>query len=208
VQASFGDRCRRALVALCIGIIAFVSTAGALSADYSVYPNGTVYHAVVEVEGRDAYEFTDLGLLGEAIPEQVWNISVRNASCEACPYSQTRPYGIAFERGNYTIEYDGQIRDNHLHATFDVPYRVRIFLPEGLDVRNPFLGAISREANVTEEEGGSLMITWEETKLAECRFYDPTRELMLATFGTLWITVAIVLLVPYLLWWMQGRRRR
>jgi len=160
------------------------------------------------VKDRDTYDFTDLGLLGEAIPEQVWNITVRNASCDACPYSQTRPYGIAFERGNYTIEYDGQIRDNRLHATFDTPYRVRIFLPQGLDVRNPFLGAMSRDANVTEEIDGGLLIAWEETKLAECRFYDSTRELMLTTFGTLWVTVAIVLLVPHLIWWARGRRRR
>lgn len=179
---------------------------GALSADYSVYPNGTAYHAAVEVDGRDTYEFTDPGLLGEAIPEQVWNISVRNASCDPCPFSYVRPYVIAFVKSNYTIEYDGQIRDNRLHDTFDIPYSVSVRIPEGFDVRNPFLGSVSRDANITGEIDGSLLITWEETELVECRFYDPARELMLVTFGTLWATVAIVLLVPYLI--LEARRRR
>jgi hypothetical protein len=37
----------------------------------------------------------------------------------------------------------------------------------------------------------------------EVRFYTPERELLLTTFGTIWLAVAIVLLLPFFVSWKR-----
>jgi hypothetical protein len=169
-----------------------------------VLPNGTAYHATVDVANRAEYAFTDVGLLGEQVPLQVWNVSLSNTTCENCPFTWSGSSAIAFSRGNYTLEYSSSIKDNHIQGTFGEPYRVQVRLPEGFDVRNPLIGLISTGGTTIEEEDGSLSIVWNQTRFFECRFYDPGREMLLTGFGTIWVVIAIVLLVPYL---RMNRRR-
>jgi hypothetical protein len=46
---------------------------------------------------------------------------------------------------------------------------------------------------------GSVVVTWNETRSAEIRFYPPDREELLVWFGQFWIIIAIVLLLPFFL---------
>jgi len=173
----------------------------ALCADFRVLPDGTTYQAAVEVTGSE-YGFWMQGLLGERVPLAVDDVQVIGASGQV-EYRKVNAATIAFPAGNYTIRYRAPIRDNHIQAVFDEPYSVTVHLPPGLDVQNPLLGLISPGGRVTEEENGSITIRWDRAPYVEVRFYDPGREILLNTFGTIWMIAAIVLLLPYLL----SRRR-
>jgi hypothetical protein len=129
----------------------------------------------------------------------VTNISLYRASDTAAPcnFTAVPPNQITFENGDYVVSFDGVIRNNHLLADFETPSSIRVHVPEGLDVRNPLLGVVSPGATITEETGG-ILISWKDTRMFECRFYDPFRETLLTTFLTFWAVVAVVLLFPFL----------
>jgi hypothetical protein len=116
----------------------------------------------------------DTGLLGERIPLIVENISLRNLDgvCGTCPFDRTDPNRIAFIRGNYSIGFDGSIHNNHFITEYDEPTTVQVHLPQGLDVRNPFLGSVSRGGEVTVSTDSSINLQWTDMRLVEFRFYD------------------------------------
>jgi len=89
---------------------------------------------------------------------------------------------------------------------FDEPYTVTLTLPPGLEVKNPLLGMVSRGGVVSSGPDGALEITWSQAGAAEIRFYTPERELLLITFGTIWLAAAIVLLIPFFISWGGNRR--
>lgn len=159
--------------------------------------NGTAYRATVETSG-DQYAFWGFGTLGERVPLQVDDISVTGED-GAVDFQQADAGTITFPEGNYTVSYQGPIRDNHLQAFFSQPYAVTVTLPPGLDVRNPLLGMISPGGAVQVTENETVEVVWDRTTLAELRFYDPGREILLNTFGTIWVVMGIVMLFPYLL---------
>jgi len=163
--------------------------------------SGGAYHAIAVVNDTDEFLWWETGLLGERIPLEVENVTVRNlnGSCNDCPFTKTDPNRIAFTEGNYSISFDGSIHNNHFITEFDEPTTVRLYFPQGLDVRNPFLGSVSRGGEVTTSNDSSISIQWNDTLLAECRFYEPGRVMLLSTFFTFWIVAAIILLFPYLL---------
>lgn len=145
-----------------------------------------------------------MGLLGERIPANVQNVTLVSRENSGSPCNFSREGSILrFEKGNYTLRYAGEVRDNHFIAIFDRPYDVQVILPPGLDVRNRLIGSISQGGEVSEEDG-HLSIRWNNTRVAECRFYEPFREVLLMSFFTFLGVIAVVLLVPFLL---TGRRR-
>ena len=168
-----------------------------MSASYRVAPGGMSYNASVEVADATEYLFWDYGPLGERIPRPVSNVSLHGA-CGNCSFDWTDPFTMNFTKGNYTILYSGEILENHLQETFDVPYRVTVELPQGLDVRDPFLGMRSPGSEVAEA-GSSLVITWNSTKAFEVRYYSPDRERLLLIFGVFWIIGLVLVLIPYYL---------
>ncbi|HON81056.1 MAG TPA: hypothetical protein PLN56_04565 [Methanoregulaceae archaeon] len=193
------DRCRSAVAALGIAFFLIAVPALALTAEYRIAPNGTVYQGAVQVENADRFEFTETGLLGERIPIKVTGVSL-SGDCAPCTFSWSDRSVITFPKGNYTVRYNGPIVQNHMVVSFSEPYRVVVNVPPGLDVRNRFIGAISPpDATVSEQKDGSLLVTWNATRSAELRFYPPERENWLAWFGQFWIIVAIVLILPFLL---------
>jgi hypothetical protein len=171
--------------------------AGALSASFRVSPGGAAYSASVEVAEATGYGFWDVGPLGERIPRTVSNVSLHGA-CGNCSFNWVDPFTMTFTKGNYTILYTGGIMENHLQGSFDSPYRVSVDLPEGLDVRDPFLGMRSPGSEIAESDS-ALTIVWNGTRSFELRFYTPERERLLLAFGVLWIAGLVLVLIPYLL---------
>jgi hypothetical protein len=199
------DRRRSALAALCTALVILlgaVPAAGALSADYQVFPNGTAYLVSVEVSGADRYEFSDIGFLGEKVAINVGNVTV-SGNCSPCEFNWTkdwgRPSAITFLRGNYTVSYIAPLKDNTLQAGYNNLYNVSVILPAELDVRNPLLASISPGANVTRFPDNTTLIQWNKIRSIELRFYDKWREQILYLFGNFWIVIAVVLLLPFLL---------
>jgi hypothetical protein len=199
------DRRRSALAALCAALVillALIPAAGALSADYRIFPNGTAYTASVEVVNTDRYEFADVGFLGEDVAITVDNVNL-SGNCSPCEFNWSkgwgRPSAITFLRGNYTVSYVAPLKDNTLQRAYDNPYNVSVTLPAELDVRNPLLTSINPGANVTRFADNTTLIQWNKIRTFEIRFYDQWREQLLYLFGNFWIVIAIVLLLPFFL---------
>jgi hypothetical protein len=179
---------------------------GALSAEYHVLPNGTAYTAAIGITDASAYQFADTGLLGDSVPITVGNVQLAG-NCSPCRFnwstSFTQPSTITFPEGNYTISYIGPLKDYHLQRTFDEPYDVNVTLPPEFDVRDPLLAGLSPGANVTWYPDNTTLVRWNGTVSFDLRFYDQDRESLLFTFGTFWIAIALILLVPFILTWKR-----
>lgn len=199
------DRCGSGLVAVSIVLMALFAPGSALTAEYTVLPNGTVYAASVDVLSAEEYMFFEQGMLGERIPLIVTNISVVNDRGEVI-VTDSETTRITFPEGNYTIHYRGIIRDSRLHATFDEPYDVMVHLPPEFDVRNRLLGMIS-PGGVIQDENGTLSIHWNDVLFMECRFYDDVREQALFIFATFWLSLCAIFIVPFLFLRMRDRKR-
>jgi hypothetical protein len=201
------DKRRFAIAALCTALIivlAAVPVAGALSAEYLIFPNGSAYRASIEITDSTRFEFADTGLLGEPIPLTAGEIQL-SGNCSPCLFNKTGPslmsnvMAITFERGNYTVSYVSPLRDNHLRVSFQTPYHVNITLPPEFDIQNPLLAGISPGANVTRYNNNSTLIQWNKTLSADLRFYDQNREDLLYFFLQFMGIIAVVMLLPFLL---------
>lgn len=151
----------------------------------------------MEITGTE-HGFWGQGMLGERVPLDVEDLLVTGPD-GAVEITWADAGTITFPEGNYTATYRGAIRNNHLQAFFDKPYAVTAVMPEGLDIRNPLLGMISPGGAVGAGENDTVTVAWPRTTYIELRFYDPGREILLNTFGTIWVVMAVVLLFPYLL---------
>ncbi|HVP94779.1 MAG TPA: DUF5803 family protein [Methanoregulaceae archaeon] len=169
-----------------------------MSAEYQVLPNGNAYYGTVQVERSTGYQFFETGPLGERIPVKVNNVSL-SGNCAPCTFNTSGDSAINYPEGNYTISYQGPLRDNHLITSYDSPYNVTVNLPAGLDVRNPFLGVISPGGEARLVDNTSVDIRWTGVRSIEVRFYDQPRESLLYLFGNFWLIIAFVLLTPYVL---------
>ncbi len=197
------DRCRSGISLLgtalvLTALLVLATPVSALSATYQVLPNGSAYYGMVQVEKSSGFQFYEIGVLGERVPVKVTNISLAGA-CEPCTFNASGDYAISYPLGNYTISYQGPIRDSHLVTGYDNPYNVTVTLTQGLDVRNPLLGVISPGGNARLVNNTTVEIQWTGARSVEVRFYDQARESLLYLFGNFWVIVAVVLLTPYLL---------
>ncbi|TAJ44215.1 hypothetical protein CUJ86_09335 [Methanofollis fontis] len=164
----------------------------------TVLPAGDAYAGEVNLSDADTYTFWEPGVLGEKIPLQTTNVSVSGDCGENCSFSWQDRNTIAFSEGNVSIRYEAPIRQKNLQLLFEEPSSITINLPGEFDVSNPLLGRVSDGGEIAEENGTTI-IHYEDTRFAEVRFYDPGQERLLLIFGSIWLTVAVVLLVPYLL---------
>jgi hypothetical protein len=201
------DRRRSAIVACCAALIVTliaVSPAGALSADYVIFPNGTAYRASIEISDASRYEFVDSGMLGEPVPLIVGEIQL-SGNCSPCRFNITGPSftsnvkALTFERGNYTVSYVSPLQDNHLQVSFRSPYHVNITLPQEFAVQNPLLAGISPGANVTRFPDNTTLIQWNQTLSVDLRFYDNGREALLYFFLQFMGILVVVMLLPFLI---------
>ena len=192
------DRRRPALAALCLALILIAVPAAAEEAVIRVLPGGDAYEASITVTGSE-YTFWTPGLMGEQTPLSVEELVVLGPEGPV-EYQEAGRGLITFpEEGNYTITYQAPVRNNYLVVAFDTPYTVSVDLPDGFDVRNPLIGMVSPGGAITSGPNGTTEITWDQIRIAEVRFYTPSREIMLITFGILWLAVALVLLLPLLI---------
>ena len=104
---------------------------------------------------------------------------------------------IKFEQGNYTVAYD-QAFDNHdFSVMMDKAHNITLRLPEEYSVSNPLLGSVSTGGTVNRTDNYTE-ISWNMKRYAEARFYDSFQEKMLYAFGSFWIVLFIIVLIPYL----------
>jgi hypothetical protein len=180
-----------------------VPPAGALSADYRIFPNGTAYQASIEINDTSRYEFVDIGFMGENVPLTVGDVLLMvNGSPvgfnSSIPWGQ--PQTITFPKGNYTVSYIAPLKDNHLQGVFENPYHVNVTIPQEFDVRNPLLAGLSNGANVTRFSDNTTLVQWNRSYTFDLRFYDETREQILYFFlQFMGILVVVLVVIPYIL---------
>lgn len=203
MRASDRDRRRSSLASLCLVLILASSItacyAAIPSASYDIFPNGTTYHANVEITEVARYEFADAGVFGEPVTLKVSGVTLSNSTCSKCPFNWSGPSMIIFAKGNYTLDYVAPVQDYHLQASYRIPYYVNVTLPPEFDVRNPLLAVLSPGANITITPMNSTIVEWKGTRQIDLRFYDRNREAVLFLFGNIWLVIAIVLILPFLL---------
>ncbi|UUX91360.1 hypothetical protein [Methanoplanus endosymbiosus] len=227
MRSTCGDRRGPKVAACCSALILLlvfvVFPASALDATFFVAENGSSYHVDMEINDVSEFSFEKPGVLGEKVPAEAGNISLIYQNGSAAPF-EDKGRSIEFEKGNYTVGYDSGIDNHDFQALFDNRYNISVYLPSVFDVRNPLLGMVSTGGEViagdevSEDESLSgnntvndtdsgyegLRIDWVKRNYAEIRFYDSFQEKMLMIFGSLWLVVAVVFLVPYLM----TRRRK
>jgi hypothetical protein len=199
VRAPHRDRRGPLLAALCALLLIPALAAALPAADYRIAENGTAYAATVELEQIEDYVFAEPGVLGEQVPATVSGIRLVAANGTNATYEDLGGSVIAFPKGNYTLSFDGVIKNSELLQVFDRDYRANVTVPAGYNVTNPVLGGYSQGANVTTLSGGGTDLSWQSTREVRVRFYDPVRESFLWFFATIWVVVAIVLLTPFVL---------
>lgn len=197
MRAPDRDRRRYRIAALCLALILLSGAAAALSADYTVFPNGTAYTAAIEVTGVERYQFTEPGMLGEDVPMPVSAVSVGNGS-GAVAFTEEAYSAVSFpEKGNYTIRYTATIQDRFMQVAFHSPYNVTLYIPPEFDVRNPVLGS-TLGGRIEDSPDGGTFVVWNSTRYFECRFYDSFQEKALVIFGTVWIAICLIFLIPFI----------
>jgi hypothetical protein len=165
----------------------------------TVLPGGDAYRGEVTLVNASEYSFWEPGMLGERIPLTGKNVTVSGACGENCTYTQKDRNIIAFDKGNVTVTYEAPIAENNLQLIFTEPSNITVTLPEGQDIKNPLLGRVSEGGKVSTENNTTTVIAFDRVRYVEVRFYDQTRERLLYIFGSVWLTVAVVLLFPFLL---------
>lgn len=200
MRASGGDRRGSRIPALCAALIflaAFFYPASALDANFFVAENGSAFHAEVCVQETDRYEFSEPGLLGEKVPVDVSNISLVDESGGGAEFEE-QWNSISFETGNYTVGFDQEFGNRDFRVLMDAPYNITLYLPGEYHVENPLLGTVSTGGSVDKAANFST-VSWKMKKYAEARFYDDMQEKMLLAFGSFWLVLVIIFLIPYLL---------
>ena len=177
--------------------------AGALSADYLIFPNGTAYQASIEINDTSRYEFADIGFMGETVPLMVGDVHLM-ANGTPVEFNQSAPWGrpqaITFTPGNYTVSYIAPLKDNHLQGVFEKPYHVNVTIPQEFDVRNPLLAGLSTGANVTRFFDNTTLVQWNSSYTFDLRFYDETREQLLYFFlQFMGILIVVLVVIPYIM---------
>ena len=204
MRTSSRDRRGHIIAALCLALILISAPAAAQEAVFRVLPDGTAYEASIEVSG-DIYTLWTPGLLGERVPLRVEDLEVLGPT-GAVEYREEGRGVITFPEGNYTISYRVPVRNNQLVAAFDTPYNVTVVLPQVFKVDNPLIGMVSTGGVVSPGPNETTEIAWDRAKVVEVRFYTPEREMLLTTFGTIWLAVALVLIFPFLFSRRRGGR--
>ncbi|MBN1431582.1 MAG: hypothetical protein JW931_02295 [Methanomicrobiaceae archaeon] len=200
MRTTCGDRRGSRIFIVCAALIllaAIFCPSSALDADIYIAENGSVFHAEVAVNDAESYEFNEPGMLGEKVPVEVSNISLVDESGADAAYEE-KWNSISFEKGNYTVGFDQEFGNNDFRVLMDNPYNITLYLPDEYNVANPLLGMVSTGGSVNRS-GDFTIISWKMKNYAEARFYDDLQEKMLLAFGSFWLVLVLIFLVPYLI---------
>jgi len=182
--------CLTALI-LCIMPVAWITFSATVDED------GKRYYAVVLLNNTDRYELIKPGMVGERIPMETKNLTVRN---ETSPLTLTPDRGIlTFPRGNYSISYEAMVNANTMQFLFTEPANVTVSIPRPFMVTNPLLTSIQPSGSKLEEGNTTTTISWKQVRSVEIRYYDEGQEHLLYLFAQFWLIIAVVLLLPFFL---------
>jgi len=149
----------------------------------------------VIVNNTDRYELIEPGMVGERIPLQAANLTIRN---ETDILTRNPDRGVlTFPKGNYTISYESVVKSNTMQLLFTEPANVTVFLPHPFMVTNPLLTSLQPSGAKLEKGNDSTNISWNQVRSVELRFYDEGQEHLLFLFAQFWLIIAVVLLLPF-----------
>ncbi|PWR70732.1 DUF5803 family protein [Methanospirillum stamsii] len=163
----------------------------------TVHDDGERYSAIVLVNNTERYDLIQPGMVGERIPLDVQNVSVRNDSSEL---SIKPDRGVlTFPPGNYTIRYDAPITAKTIQFLFTEPANATVLLPHPYRIGNPLLTSMQPSGLVTTWSNNSTTVSWNNVRSVELRYYDEKQEHLLFLFAQFWLIIAVVLLLPFFL---------
>jgi hypothetical protein len=176
---------------------------GALSAEYSIFPNGTAYKASIGINDTERYKFADMGFMGEDVPLAVREVQLFQDD-QPATFNSSTPWGapasISFAKGNYTLSFIAPLRDNSLNVVYQKPYNISVMLPQNFSVQNPLLAGLSNGANVTRNPDNSTTISWTRTYSFDLRFYSQSQQDILIFFlQFMAILIVVLVVIPYVL---------
>ncbi len=186
------------ITAFCLtALILCILPVAGITFSASVDEDGKGYSAVVLVNNTDRYELIQPGMVGERIPLETKNLTVRN---ETDILSLTPDRGIlTFPRGNYSISYEAMVNANTMQFLFTEPANVTVSIPRPFMVTNPLLTSIQPSGSKLEEGNNTTNISWKQVRSVEIRYYDKGQEHLLYLFAQFWLIIAVVLLLPFFL---------
>ncbi|MDD1724206.1 MAG: DUF5803 family protein [Methanospirillum sp.] len=186
------------IIACCIAaliLLVFPVAGGNVSVD--LHEDGKAYTATVVLNQTERYDLVEPGMLGERIPLDVVNLSVRN---ETDPVSVTPDRGVLdLPLGNYTLQYEGRVTGNTLQMLFSSPENVSVHLPYPFMIGNPLLTSLQPSGSTTTAGNNTTRIDWSNVRSVELRYYEENQERLLYIFAQFWLIIAVVLLLPFLL---------
>lgn len=184
------------IAACCIAaLILLILPAAGISFSASVDQDGKRYYATVLVNNTDRYELIEPGMVGERIPLQTSNLTIRNDT-DILTGSPDRGV-LTFPKGNYTISYESVVKSNTMQLLFTEPANVTVSLPHPFMVTNPLLTSLQPSGAKLEKGNNSTNISWNLVRSVELRFYDEGQEHLLFLFAQFWLIIAVVLLLPF-----------
>ena len=186
------------LITCCIAvlILSAMPVAG-LNLSVVLHEDGKAYSASVSTNNTDRFELMQSGILGEHIPLQVSNLTVRNETGEL----NIKPDRgvLSLPNGNYTIKYEVPVSGNTIQIMLPSPGNASIKIPHPYNIGNPLLTSIQPTGSVTERENNTTQVSWNEVRSVELRYYDEQQEHLLFLFGQFWMIIAVLLLLPFFL---------
>jgi len=186
------------ITACCIAsLILLIFPVAGIDMSATVHEDGKQYSAIILVNNSDRFDLVQPGMVGERIPLDVKNLSVRNETEEV---SVKPDRGVlTFSIGNYTIRYDAPVTSNTLQYLFTEPANVSVTLPNPYLVGNPLLTSLQPSGSEITEGNNSTTVKWSDVRSVELRFYDEGQEQLLFLFAQIWLIIAVVLLIPFFL---------
>ncbi|HOW05234.1 DUF5803 family protein [Methanospirillum hungatei] len=186
------------ITAFCLtALILCVLPVAGITFSATVDKDGKGYSAVVLVNNTDRYELIQPGMVGERIPLETKNLTVRNET-DILPLTPDRGI-LTFPKGNYSISYEAMVNANTMQFLFTEPANVTVSIPRPFMVTNPLLTSIQPSGSKLEEGNNTTNISWKQVRSVEIRYYDEGQEHLLYLFAQFWLIIAVVLLLPFFL---------
>jgi len=139
VRSPRRDRCGHGLALLCAALVILALPAAALEATFRVDPPGDGAKPASRWRRARKYFFWDFGLAGREDPENGGEC-LPDRDCTNCSFTFKEDIPHHLPGG----QLHGALRIRALRqppvSSFPEPYNVTVFLPAGLDIRNPLAG--------------------------------------------------------------------
>jgi hypothetical protein len=180
------------------GLILIASPVAALNVSAVLHEDGKAYSGCVIINQTERYEFIQSGMLGERIPLQISNLTVKNETGTLLQVKPDRGV-LTLPNGNYTISYETSVSGNTIQILLPSPGNISITLPHPYMIGNPLLTSLQPGGSTTEKRNNTTEVFWSDERVVEMRYYDEQQERLLSFFAQFWMIIAVVLLLPFFL---------